>query len=65
VLLSYPRAAIQARERRHSLEQELALLVIHGVLHLLGYQDEDAAAEARMRAAEKRVLGEMSNEPPL
>lgn len=65
VLLSYPRAAIQARERKHSLEQELALLVIHGVLHLLGYRDEDAAAEARMRAAEKRVLGEMIDEPLL
>lgn len=65
VLLSYPRAAIQAREHKHSLEQELALLVIHGVLHLLGYRDEDAAAEARMRTAEKRVLGEMINEPLL
>lgn len=65
VLLSYPQAAVQAREHGHPLERELALLVIHGVLHLLGYRDEDVAAAARMRNAEKRVLGEVSDEPLL
>ena len=65
VLLSYPRAAIQAKEQKHPLERELALLVIHGVLHLLGHEDEDGAAEAIMRAAERRVLGEINDEPLL
>ena len=62
VLVSYPQAAIQAEEHKHPLERELALLVIHGVLHLLGHKDEDQAAEARMRAEEKRVLGELNHE---
>ncbi len=62
VLLSYPQAAIQAQEHKHPLEQELALLVIHGVLHLLGHKDEDKVAEARMRAEEQRVLGELTDE---
>ena len=62
VILSYPQAAIQAKEHKHPLERELALLVIHGVLHLLGHEDEDEVAEARMRAEEKRVLGELTDE---
>ena len=59
VILSYPRAVAQAEEHHHPLEHELALLVIHGVLHLLGHKDEDAPGEAKMRAEEKRVLGEL------
>ena len=62
VILSYPQAAIQAEEYHHSLERELALLVIHGVLHLLGHEDEDTEGEARMRTEEKKVLGELSRD---
>ena len=65
VILSYPRAVTQAEEHHHPLEHELALLVIHGVLHLLGHEDEDAQGEAKMRAEEKRVLGELSHDRPL
>ncbi len=62
VILSYPQAVIQAQEQHHPLERELALLLIHGVLHLLGYEDEDAEGEARMRAEEERILGELSDD---
>jgi len=62
VILSYPQAVAQAEEHHYPLERELALLVIHGVLHLLGHEDEDAQGEAKMRAAEKRVLGELTDE---
>jgi len=62
VVLSYPQAVVQAEEHHHSPEQELALLVVHGVLHLLGYEDEDAEAELRMRAEEERILGELSDD---
>jgi probable rRNA maturation factor len=37
VLISYPRAQAQAAAAGHPVEAELALLVIHGLLHLLGY----------------------------
>ena len=56
VLLSYPQAERQAKERGHPLERELGLLVIHGVLHLLGYDDEDSENEQKMRAMEEKLL---------
>lgn len=62
VLISYPQAVVQAKEHKHPLEREIALLVVHGTLHLLGHEDEDEMAEARMRTAEQRVLGELTDE---
>ena len=56
VIISYPQAIEQAREQGHSPESELALLVIHGVLHLLGCDHEDPEEEAKMRAREKEIL---------
>ena len=56
VIISLPQAAAQAGERGHSLEKELAVLVIHGVLHLLGYDHEEAADEQRMQAREAEIL---------
>ena len=56
VLISYPQALAQAKEQGHSLERELALLVIHGILHLLGYDHEKPAEESKMRERERELL---------
>jgi probable rRNA maturation factor len=56
VIVSYPKAAEQAAERNHAVEDELALLVVHGVLHLLGYDHDKPAREREMRSLEQRVL---------
>ena len=56
VIISYPQAVEQAREEGHSVDQELALLIIHGILHLLGYDHEKPEEEAKMRAREKELL---------
>ena len=37
IVISVTTAAIQARQARHSLEQEVKILALHGYLHLLGY----------------------------
>jgi probable rRNA maturation factor len=62
VIVSYPQALAQAKERRHSLERELALLVIHGILHLLGYDHEESREAKKMREREKELLEKYSPE---
>jgi len=62
IFISYRQAERQAEEQHHPLGRELALLVIHGVLHLLGYEHERPEAEQRMRAMEARVLNAMEKE---
>jgi probable rRNA maturation factor len=50
--ISLPRARAQAREFGHRTEQEIQILMLHGVLHLLGMDHE--ADNGRMARAEKR-----------
>ena len=56
ILISIPRADQQARSAGHSLESEVQLLVIHGVLHLLGYDHADAEEKANMWKVQAEVL---------
>ena len=57
VVISVPQAVRQAIEREHSIQHELATLLIHGILHLLGYDHERSEMEAcRMRRKERALL---------
>jgi probable rRNA maturation factor len=56
VVVSFPRAVAQADEYGHSTERELAYLVAHGVLHVLGYDHEVDADRMRMRQLEEEAL---------
>jgi probable rRNA maturation factor len=56
VVICYPRAAAQADEYGHSIEREVAYLVAHGVLHILGYDHEEAAEREQMRQKEEEAL---------
>ena len=56
VVLSYPLAVRQADEHDVTTEEELALLVVHGVLHLLGHDHEEPGDEARMQRLERQAL---------
>ncbi len=49
-------AARNAAEHEVSLEDEVALLVVHGLLHLLGMDHEDDAEAERMEALEQELL---------
>jgi probable rRNA maturation factor len=57
VIISYPQAVEQSREQGHSVDKELALLIIHGILHLLGYDHQQPEEEKRMRGREQELLG--------
>jgi len=56
VVIGLETAARQARARRRSLDDELLRLLVHGALHLVGYDHVRARDARRMRAAERRVL---------
>ena len=56
VIISYPQAVIQAEEQHHSIRKEIAILIIHGVLHLLGYKDDKPELKHQMSARETEIL---------
>ena len=68
VIISYPQAVRQSQEQAHTAEMELAILVVHGVLHLLGYDHADPEPERLMKAREAEILGTLEgiiNSEPL
>jgi probable rRNA maturation factor len=62
VIISYPQAVIQAVEHQHPVKKEMALLIIHGILHLLGYDHDVPEAERQMRAREAEILSLIEGE---
>ncbi len=50
------RARQEAESRGVPAIDELVLYVVHGALHLKGYDDKSPKARSRMRAAERRIL---------
>jgi probable rRNA maturation factor len=56
ILISIPRAKQQAEAAGHSVEDEVQLLVVHGTLHLLGYDHAEAGEKARMWKAQAEVM---------
>lgn len=50
----------QAKDRGHDVNDELGLYVIHGLLHLCGFDDTNPSAEREMRRAERYYLEELS-----
>lgn len=57
MVISMERCAAQAAEFGHSFEHEVSYLTVHSVLHLLGYDHVDEAAQKRqMRAREKEIM---------
>ena len=66
VVISLPQAIRQARRHEQGVDHELAVLLIHGVLHLCGYDHERSEAEAqRMSRREKAVLRAVAPVPRL
>jgi probable rRNA maturation factor len=56
ILISYPRAQAQAASGGHADVEELRLLVVHGMLHLLGFDHTEPEEKAEMWAVQTRVL---------
>ncbi|MEK7814425.1 MAG: rRNA maturation RNase YbeY [Chloroflexota bacterium] len=56
IVISYPQARRQALARGEPVAKELAQLVVHGVLHLVGYDHQQPAEAALMQAREEAAL---------
>ncbi|MBL8145379.1 MAG: rRNA maturation RNase YbeY [Anaerolineae bacterium] len=65
LVIAFPYAAAQAARESHALMDSLSLLVVHGTLHLLGYDHDDAASRAAMWAAQKAALIALGLNPDL
>lgn len=61
IIICYPQAKKQAKRLDHSLKKELAILLVHGILHLVGYEHEKGGkSEIEMREMEKRIFSKIS-----
>jgi probable rRNA maturation factor len=59
VVIAYGTVAREAREARKSLKDHLSHMVVHGVLHLLGYDHETAPDAETMESLETKILSKM------
>ena len=59
VVISLPHAEAQAEAGGHPLGDELQLLVVHGILHLLGYDHLEQADKEKMQVAQDNVLHQL------
>jgi len=59
MIISVPRAEAQAVEAGLQLEEELKILVVHGVLHLLGFDHSTDVDKKKMWATQENILAEL------
>jgi len=57
IIISYERARVQARKAGWCIADELDLLAVHGILHLLGYDDTTPRKRAQMWKRQAEILG--------
>lgn len=65
LIIAYPYAAAQAAREGHPLNDSLALLVVHGTLHLLGFDHDADANRAAMWSAQAEALAALGISPDI
>ncbi|MDX1436983.1 MAG: rRNA maturation RNase YbeY [Anaerolineales bacterium] len=61
VVIAYPIAVVQAEEEGHRVADELQLLVIHGILHLLGYEHDNDQGGEGMWLVQRKALDRLGS----
>jgi probable rRNA maturation factor len=56
ILISADTALRQGLDHRQSMDQELALYLVHGLLHLAGWEDEDPEEQTAMHRLQEKIL---------
>jgi len=62
VVISLPKVREQARQAGHAVRDELALMVVHGILHLNGYDHVDGRSEKEMFTLQDEILTRIKNQ---
>jgi rRNA maturation RNase YbeY len=62
VVISFPRAKAQATEQGHSIKKEMATLIVHGLLHLAGYDHANASQEKKFFSLQNQILEDLSSD---
>ncbi len=56
IFICYPQTVKQAKQKKHSVKEELTILLIHGILHLLGFEHKGDYEKSEMKVKEVEVL---------
>jgi len=56
IIIAYPIAEMQAKNAGHTILEEIILLVVHGTLHLLGFDHDTPSKKAAMWQAQQQVM---------
>jgi probable rRNA maturation factor len=64
IVIAFETAAREAREEGKSLRDHVTHLLVHGFLHLIGHDHEEAAAAETMEALERAILGRLGIDDP-
>lgn len=59
VVICYPQAEAQAQKRGHAVEHEVQLLIVHGILHLLGYDHSSPDEKDLMWEVQRKILNDL------
>ncbi|MBI5649187.1 MAG: rRNA maturation RNase YbeY [Chloroflexi bacterium] len=62
IIISYETARVHARDAGWRIADEIDLLAVHGILHLLGYDDRTPRARKKMWARQKEILGDIAGD---
>lgn len=60
IIISFPRVKTQAVEQSHSIKKELTTLIVHGILHLAGYDHATSEEEKEFFGLQSEILDELS-----
>ncbi len=61
IIISIPRAQEQAAVGKHAVEAEIQLLIVHGILHLLGYDHADEEDKQEMWKVQSEILSALGS----
>jgi len=62
IIISYDRARVQAHDASWRIADELDLLAVHGILHLLGYDDLTPRKRVKMWKRQAEILGRVAGD---